>query len=207
MAAARDFLADEPVLVGPADALHREQGHPHIAAFADERLDLMALRLPGAPRNGGGEPVPGGYLMSPRAVALLIDRPRTATEPLAALREHGALVRVQDSDGCLPCHGGEDRLLEANRRMLETLRGDADPAAFPSCEFQGPVKVHPTAQLDHSLVRGPAVIGPGARLSDADVGPYSRSARTSRSTAPRSSTRSCSTARSCCTSARGSRPA
>jgi glucose-1-phosphate thymidylyltransferase len=172
MSAARDFLADEPVLVGPADALHRQQIHPHIAAFADERLDLMALRLPGAPRNGGGEPVPGGYLLSPRAVALLLGRPRMAMDPLAALRACGGIVRVQDSDGCLPCHGGQDRLLEANRRMLETLRSDVDPAAFPSCEFQGAVRVHPTAELEHSLVRGPAVIGPGARLSHAYVGPY-----------------------------------
>jgi glucose-1-phosphate thymidylyltransferase len=32
--------------------------------------------------------------------------------------------------------------------------------------------VHPTAQLENTLVRGPAIIGPGARLSHAYVGPY-----------------------------------
>ncbi len=172
LAAARDFVGDEPVLVGPGDALHREHLRPHIAAFAEEHLDLMALRLPGAPSNGGGEPVPGGYLLSPRATALLLDRPGMTADPLAGLREQGGLVRVQDSDGCLPCHGGQERLLEANRRMLEELRGDVDPAAHPSCEFQGPVSVHPTAVLDHTLVRGPAIIGAGARLSHAYVGPY-----------------------------------
>jgi glucose-1-phosphate thymidylyltransferase len=172
LAAARSLLADEPVLVGPADALHRELLHPHIAAFADARLDALALQLPGAPCTGAGEPVPGGYLLSPRAVGLLVGGTRTGLDPLAALRERGALVRIQESDGCLPCHGGQDRLLEANRRMLEELHGDVDPTAYPSCEFQGPVRVHPTAELDHTLVRGPAVIGPGAKLSHAYVGPY-----------------------------------
>ena len=33
--------------------------------------------------------------------------------------------------------------------------------------------MHPTARLDHTLVRGPAIIGPRARLSHAYVGPYS----------------------------------
>ena len=47
-----------------------------------------------------------------------------------------------------------------------------DAEAFPTCEFQGPVKVHPTARLEHTLIRGPAIIGPGARLSHAYVGPY-----------------------------------
>ena len=132
----------------------------------------MALRLPGAPSNGGGEPVAGGYLLSPRATSLLLDRPGMTADPMAGLREQGGLVRVQDTDGCLPCHGGQDRLLEANRRMLEELRGDADPADHPTCEFQGAVSVHPTAVVEHTLVRGPAIIGPGSRVSHAYVGPY-----------------------------------
>jgi glucose-1-phosphate thymidylyltransferase len=170
LAAARDFVRDEPVLVEPADALYREHLHPHISTFADEHLDAMALRLPGAPCNGGGEPVAGAYLLSRRAIALLLDDPRA--EPMAGVREHGGDVRVQDSDGCLPCHGGQERLLEGNRRMLEELRGSADPANHASCEFQGTVRIHRTARLDHTLIRGPAVIGPGARLSHAYVGPY-----------------------------------
>jgi glucose-1-phosphate thymidylyltransferase len=88
------------------------------------------------------------------------------------VRERGGEVSVRASDGCLPCHGGQDRLLEGNRRMLEDLVAEVDPALHPSCEFQGPVRIDPTAQLDHTLVRGPAVIGPGARLSHAYVGPY-----------------------------------
>ena len=169
LTAARTFIGDEPVLVEPADALHREHMHPHIAAFAKEGLDAMALRLAGAPN---GEAVDGGYLFSRRAISMLLDAPRPLSDPMAGVRRQGGHVRVQTIDGCLACHGGQDRLLEGNRRMLEELRGDVDRTAFPTCEFQGPVLVHPTARLDHTLIRGPAIVGPGSTLSHAYVGPY-----------------------------------
>ena len=37
---------------------------------------------------------------------------------------------------------------------------------------QGAVAIHPTARLESTVVRGPAVIGPRVRLTDAYVGPY-----------------------------------
>jgi len=172
LAAAREFLGDEPALVGPGDALHREQIYPHIATFAGERLDAMALRLSRAGTNGSAKPVAGGYLLSPRALSLLLERPRLGGDPVAGVRRHGGHVLVRDIDGCLACHGDQEALLEGNRRMLEALVRDVDDARFPSCQFQGPIRVHPTAMLEHTLVRGPAIIGPGARLSHAYVGPY-----------------------------------
>ena len=172
LTAARDFLADEPVLVRPADALHREQIHPHIAEFAEGRVDAMALRLSGAPNDRMGKPVAGGYLLSRRAVSLLLDRPLLCGDPVAGVRRHGGHALVRNMDGCLPCHGDQDALLDANRRMLTGLEREVDCAAFPSCEFQGPVAVHPSARLDQTLVRGPAIIGPGAQLAHAYVGPY-----------------------------------
>jgi glucose-1-phosphate thymidylyltransferase len=91
---------------------------------------------------------------------------------VAGVRRHGGQVVIREMDGCLPCHGDQDALLEANRRMLAGIDRDVDDAAFPSCEFQGPVKVHPGARLEDTLVRGPAIIGPGANLAHAYVGPY-----------------------------------
>jgi glucose-1-phosphate thymidylyltransferase len=167
LGSAREFVGDEPVLVEPADALHRERLHPHIAAFAAHRLDAMSLRLP-------GEPAPGAYLLSPAAIALLVRRRRhRGGDPLAWLRDAGRPVQVRDSDGCLPCHGGQERLLEGNRRVLEALERRVDPAAYPTSELQGAVVVHPTARVEHSLVRGPAIIGAGSVLSHAYVGPFS----------------------------------
>jgi glucose-1-phosphate thymidylyltransferase len=173
LAAARPFIGDEPVLVRPGDALQREQIHPHIAEFAGGRLDAMALRLSASPRKGAHGALPGGYLLSERAVSLLLDRPRPCDEdPLAGIRRHGGQVLVRDIEGCRACHGDQDSLLEANRRMLEDLPRDVDLSAHPGSEFQGPVMVHPTARLEDTIVRGPAIIGPGARLTHAYVGPY-----------------------------------
>jgi glucose-1-phosphate thymidylyltransferase len=174
LATARDFISDEPVLVQHAGALMRERIQPHIAAFADERLDALTLRLRPYPRAGNeGEAVDGGWMLSERAVAMLAGGDGTAADPIAYVREQGGQARVQDVDGCLSCHGDQDMLLEANRRMLEDIVPDFDPASVQGSELQGPVIVHPTARVESSLVRGPAIIGPRALVRDAYIGPYS----------------------------------
>jgi glucose-1-phosphate thymidylyltransferase len=169
LATALEFIADEPIMVQPADALHRDHIHPHIAAFARDRLDAVALTITAA---GGGSPAVGGYLFSRRAVSVLLDAPDADSDPLVGVRDVGGQVRVQPVDSCLPCHGGQDRLLDGNRWVLEQLKAEADASAYPGCEIQGPVLVHPTATLKRTLVRGPAVIGAQTVLSDAYVGPY-----------------------------------
>jgi glucose-1-phosphate thymidylyltransferase len=166
----RDFVGDEPVLVQRAGALLRERMHPFIAAFASERLDALALRLPAGP--DAKVPLDGSWFLSPRAVSILMKASARDPDPLARVHAEGGHVRVQDVDGCLPCQGGQDTLLEANRRMLEELAPDVEPACLERSEIQGPAIVHPTARLENSLVRGPAIIGPRTRLRDAYVGPY-----------------------------------
>jgi glucose-1-phosphate thymidylyltransferase len=172
LAATREFISDEPLLVAPADALLREQIHPHIARFAQRRLDAMALQLPAPARSDRRTPTIGGYMLSPLAVSILLARAGATGDVLAEVRRRGGDVRVQEIDGCLPCHGGQDQLLVGNRRVLETLPGNVDPERFPTCDFEGPVSVDPTARLEHTLIRGPVVIGPRCRLSHAYVGPY-----------------------------------
>jgi glucose-1-phosphate thymidylyltransferase len=93
-------------------------------------------------------------------------------DPIAYVREQGGQARVQEVDGCLPCHGDQNTLFEANRRMLEDIVTDFDPDCVVASELQGAVIVHPTARVESSLVRGPAIIGPRTRLKDAYVGPY-----------------------------------
>jgi glucose-1-phosphate thymidylyltransferase len=167
----RSFIADEPVLVQQADALLRDRLHPHIDTFSDDRLDAMALRLVRGPAESARE-LPPGYLLSPRALALLIERPDAADNPINEIRASGGRVRVQPVDGCLPCHGDLDAVLDCNRRLLEELRTCTAGADLDGCEVQGPVVVHPSAEVRRTTLRGPVIIGPGARLTDAYVGPY-----------------------------------
>jgi glucose-1-phosphate thymidylyltransferase len=65
-----------------------------------------------------------------------------------------------------------EALLEGNRFALEGLKGSPVEAQLMDTRIQGAVSIHPTARLESSIVRGPAVIGAGARLRDAYVGPY-----------------------------------
>jgi glucose-1-phosphate thymidylyltransferase len=103
---------------------------------------------------------------------MLGESPGAAADPIQEVRASGGSVRVQAIDGCLPCHGDLDALLDSNRRVLEELEGDTKGAALDGCVVQGPVVVHPTAEVTRSTLRGPAIIGARARLADAYVGPY-----------------------------------
>jgi glucose-1-phosphate thymidylyltransferase len=172
LATARDFINDEPILVQHAGALLRERIQPHIAAFADERLDAMTLRLRSYARAGDDAATIGGWMLSERGVAMLAGGDVAGVDPVAFVREHGGQARVQDVDGCLSCHGGQDILLEANRRMLEDIVPDFAPDSLQGSELQGPVNIHPTASVQGSLIRGPAIIGPRAVVKDAYIGPY-----------------------------------
>jgi glucose-1-phosphate thymidylyltransferase len=171
LAAGRDFLAGEPVLVQEGGALLRERMHHHISTFAREGLDTLALRLP-APVAGARHLATSGYLLSPKAVSIILDE-RAAGGPVDGVRAHGGRVRVQAVDGCLPCHGNAEALLETNRLMLQAIHASVAEESLRDCKIQGPVEIHPTARLERTLVRGPAVIGPGTRIREAYVGPYS----------------------------------
>jgi glucose-1-phosphate thymidylyltransferase len=171
LATCRSFIGKEPVLVQHADALLRGRLHPHIAAFCHDRLDAMALRV--VPGHGEYEgTLPPSYMLSPRALSVLLESPEAAANPINEVRASGGSVRVQPVEGCLPCHGDIDALLDSNRRVLEQLKADTTGAHLEGCEVQGPVVVHPSAEVKRSTLRGPAIIGAGARLTDAYVGPY-----------------------------------
>jgi glucose-1-phosphate thymidylyltransferase len=164
------FIADEPVLVHQADALLGVPLNGHIASFADDRLDALALRMPSKP-SALAELAPG-YMLSPHALSLLREHPAAAANPISEVRAHGGRVRIASVEGCLPCHGDLEALLDGNRQMLQELAVGMEDLALPGCDIQGPVSVHPSADVRSSTLRGPLVIGPDAVLRDAYVGPY-----------------------------------
>jgi len=170
LATCESFIADEPVLVHQADALLHMPLNGHIASFSDDRLDALALRMPSKPSSL--QDLAPGYMLSPQALALLRERPGAAANPISEVRAHGGRVRITAVEGCLPCHGDIDVLLDGNRRMLKELAASMEELSLPGCDVQGPVSVHPTADVQSSTLRGPLVIGPEAVLRDAYVGPY-----------------------------------
>ena len=92
--------------------------------------------------------------------------------------------------------GRLDDMLEANRLILDTIERARRGRARSTRQVDGRVVIEAGARLERSTVRGPAIIGAGARLIDCYIGPYTAiGERLRRSSAPRSSTRSCSRAR------------
>jgi glucose-1-phosphate thymidylyltransferase len=94
------------------------------------------------------------------------------TEAIQSLIEDGHRVHSKVVSGWWKDTGQLADMLEANRLVLEEiemrLEGEIDEAS----RVEGRVVVEPGAVLKNSVVRGPAVIGAGARIEDAYVGPY-----------------------------------
>jgi glucose-1-phosphate thymidylyltransferase len=68
--------------------------------------------------------------------------------------------------------GSAESLLEGNRIVLDELSGTEPPPGVVASDVNGRVEIHPTARVRSSMVRGPAIIGAGAEVIDAYVGPY-----------------------------------
>ena len=67
--------------------------------------------------------------------------------------------------------GRLDDMLEANRLILETIERTVDGELVGS-QVDGRVIVEAGARLENATVRGPAIIGAGAVVRDAYIGPY-----------------------------------
>jgi glucose-1-phosphate thymidylyltransferase len=179
--AAGDFLHGEPFVVQWGGALLRDAIVPPDARFASEELDALVLTVPTPQSSRGGlnggpayEVAGGCFLFSPavRDAAWAANDAPGGLDPLVErVREAGGRVRVQRVEGCLPLSGDHRSLLRANRQVLETAQRDVQGEVLDS-DVEGRVVIDATAVVHRSTIRGPVVIGPGARISDAYVGPY-----------------------------------
>jgi glucose-1-phosphate thymidylyltransferase len=197
LAAAADFVGGDRCLVHLADTLVAGPLEHLHGAIADGTSDALVLVRSDADELDGraasssrplrlvtDRPVPptdqalaGVFAFSSEAVE---EATRLCAgggshgvhELLAALADADATVDARPVAGAWKYCGSVDGLLEANRLVLDELqpsRGDAD---LSGARIEGRVSVHPTAVLDRTTIRGPAVIGPGAVLVDTFVGPY-----------------------------------
>ena len=57
--------------------------------------------------------------------------------------------------------------------VLDEIETDVAGCDLSQARIEGRVHIHPTAVVERTTVRGPAVIGPRAVLQDSFVGPYS----------------------------------
>ena len=94
------------------------------------------------------------------------------TDAIQFLVDEGRRVESHTVKGWWKDTGQLEDVLEANRLILEDLEPRIDGELIDS-QVEGRVIVEPGARLERSTVRGPAIIGGGARITDAYIGPYS----------------------------------
>jgi glucose-1-phosphate thymidylyltransferase len=197
---ARDFLGDDPFVLFLGDNFLREGIVPFVDEFrrgeAHAQILLYRVRNPqdfGVAELRDGQvirvvekpaqpptdlAVIGIYMFDHHvfeAVAGLRPSARgelEITDTIQALIDAGCRVRPHVVNGWWIDTGKKDDLLEANRLILETLTADLAGTLDGDSRAHGKVIVAPGAEVHNSVIRGPAIIGPGTHLQNAYIGPF-----------------------------------
>jgi glucose-1-phosphate thymidylyltransferase len=123
---------------------------------------------PGAVQRAAGRDLTGDSASAAREARDGIDLTVVAERITSA----GGRIDVRVVDLWRVYHGEAADLLELNRLVLDQIEPDLPPSIYESNRVEGRVRVHETATVTDSVLVGPAVIGPGARIRDAYIGPY-----------------------------------
>ena len=93
------------------------------------------------------------------------------TDAIQHLVDAGMRVEPHIVQGWWKDTGRLDDMLDANRLILDNLIERVEGELIDS-QVDGRVVIEPGARLERTIVRGPAIVGAGARLSDCYIGPY-----------------------------------
>ncbi len=94
------------------------------------------------------------------------------TDAIQDLIDRGLTVRPHIVDGWWKDTGRVEDMLEANRLILDTLQRRVDGTVDGESRVEGKVVIEEGAVVERSVIRGPAIIGRGARIIHAYVGPF-----------------------------------
>jgi glucose-1-phosphate thymidylyltransferase len=196
---AADFLGDSPFVMYLGDNLLRDGIVDLVEQFRTEEPDALILLTPVPdPQNYGVAELDdnrvarlvekpeqprsdlalvGVYMFTPA----ILDAARSIkpsgrgeleiTDAIQRLIDTGLTVDPHIVRGWWKDTGQVQDMLEANRLILDDL-GERIEGELIESRVEGRVVIEPGAVLERSTVRGPAVVGRGARISDAYIGPY-----------------------------------
>jgi len=169
----RAFQASAPdalILLTPVP----DPEHYGVAELADGRVVRLAEKPP-EPRTDlalvGVYMFTAGIHDAARAIRPSARGELEITDAIQHLVDTGRRVEPHVVQGWWKDTGRLDDMLEANRLVLDTMLARVEGELVDS-RVDGRVVVEPGARLERATVRGPAVIGAGARLTDCYVGPY-----------------------------------
>ena len=153
--------------------VHQTAGHDeHLSAATQEMLHLAPLSADHALGMAGVWLFGSGAL--PLAVAapwsLCGDVDLTMLGKRIAAADGAFQVKLVD--GWHHYRGDPLDLLELNRIVLDRLEAGLRRACNKGNRIEGRVWIHEAASVHGSVIIGPTVIGPGARIADSYIGPY-----------------------------------
>jgi glucose-1-phosphate thymidylyltransferase len=198
---ARDWLGDDPFCMFLGDNFLKRGIIPYATAFAgDDCAARILVKRVAKPSAFGvavldergclrhvvekpAEPVSdlavvGVYFFGPQihdVIARLTPSARgelEITDAIQGLVDAGLVVRADAIADDWIDTGKKDDVLEANRLVLTTMTGRIDGTVDADSTLIGEVVVEAGASVVGSTIRGPAIVGGGARLVDAYVGPF-----------------------------------
>ena len=196
---AEEFLEDGPFVMYLGDNLLRDGIVDLVEAFRSSKPDALILltKVPD-PQNYGVADLDGDSVLRlvekpeqpPSDMALvgvyMFGPPIFAaakaikpsgrgeleiTDAIQHLIDGGQRVESHQVNGWWKDTGQLDDILEANRLVLEDLERRVE-GELVDTKVEGRVVIEPGARLERSVVRGPAIVGAGARIVDSYVGPY-----------------------------------
>jgi len=94
------------------------------------------------------------------------------TDAIQDLIDRGLTVRPHIVEGWWKDTGKLEDMLEANRLILETFERKIEGQVDAESRVEGKVVIEKGAVVERSVIRGPAIIGRGARIVHAYVGPF-----------------------------------
>jgi glucose-1-phosphate thymidylyltransferase len=194
-----EFLAGDSFCMYLGDNLIRERLEPLVTRFRDEKPNsqILLASVPNPSQFGVAELRAGqvvrliekpkdppsnlalvGVYMFDASIAKAVKAIRPSargeleiTDAIQWLIDQGYVVRPHVIEGWWKDTGRLEDMLEANRIILDTLLPRTEGTVEDS-EILGKVVVEAGARLVRSTVRGPAIIGRGALIEDAYVGPF-----------------------------------
>jgi glucose-1-phosphate thymidylyltransferase len=196
---AEPFLGQSPFVMYLGDNLLQGGIEDLVSAFRNNQPDALILLTPvpdpqhyGVAELSGGQvvrliekpPDPqtdlalvGVYMFTPcvheaaRAIHPSARGELEITDAIQQLVDQGNRVEPHIVRGWWKDTGRLEDMLAANRLVLDTIEGRVEGILIDS-QVDGRVVIEPGARLEHCAVRGPAIIGTEAQLTNCYIGPY-----------------------------------
>lgn len=196
---AEEFLGDSPFVMYLGDNLLRDGITELVAAFREHEPEALIMltqvlhpehygvaeldgerivRLVEKPKDPPSDlALVGVYMFRPSvfAAAKAIEPSARGeleiTDTIQRLIDEGGTVEYHRVKGWWKDTGQLEDMLAANRLVLEDVEPRIE-GELVDCNVEGRVVVARGAVVERTTIRGPAVIGAGARVRDSYIGPY-----------------------------------